>query len=218
MMRLVDGLVIYLVILMMKIGDAQQVLKLQNPRLMNCRIDRIYQFGDSMSDTGNCIRETLCGSNSLCIGPPYGMNFYQNVTGRCSNGMLIIDFLALECGLPLLNPWEDENADFSHGVNYAVSGATALSAEYLAENNFLNIGCTNSSLSVQLDWMSSHLLNICSSDCPEKLNTSLFLVGEIGGNEFIFGLLQGKTMDELRRMVPKVVQNIIHGVRVSIFL
>jgi len=86
---------IALLLSLLILGDAQQVLKLQNPRLMNCRFDKIYQFGDSISDTGNCIRETLCEAQSWCKRPPYGINFYQNVTGRCSNGMLIIDFIGI---------------------------------------------------------------------------------------------------------------------------
>lgn len=68
----------------------------------------------------------------------------------------------MECDLPLLNPYKDENAEFRHGVNFAVAGSTAISAEFLAENNIDNIGATNSSLSVQLDWMSSHFHTTCS--------------------------------------------------------
>lgn len=52
-------------------------------------------------------------------------------------------------------------------------------------------------------------------DCSEYLKSSLFLVGEIGGNEFFYGLTQGKTMEELRNMVPEVVQNIVEAVNVS---
>ncbi|WMV11950.1 hypothetical protein MTR67_005335 [Solanum verrucosum] len=208
-------LLLSLLILMVKIGDTEQVLKLQNPLLMNCKFDRIYQFGDSLSDTGNCLRESYCGAHSRCRKVPYGMDFYQNASGRCSNGMLIIDFIAIECGLPLLNPYKDENAEFRHGVNFAVVGATALTTESLAQKNIVNPD-TNSSLSVQLDWMSSHFQTTCSP--AKKLNKSLFLVGEIGGNEFIYGLTQGKTMDESRRMVPEIVQTIIHGVKVSSFL
>lgn len=43
---------------------------------------------------------------------------------------------------------------------------------------------------------------------------ALLLVGEIGGNEFNYGLLQGKTLEELRAMVPEVVQIIINAVKV----
>ncbi|XP_015168756.1 acetylajmalan esterase-like isoform X2 [Solanum tuberosum] len=111
--------------------------------LMNCRFDKIYQLGDSVSDTGNCIRENYCGSHSSCAKSPYGINFFHKPTGRCSNGLLMIDFI----------------------------------------------------------------------DCPVQLKKSLFLVGHIGGNDIIYGLSQGKTMEELRRLVTDIVQTIIHGVK-----
>ncbi|CAN4111138.1 unnamed protein product [Withania somnifera] len=139
----VDLILISLVILQHKSNAQELIVKLKKTRLMKCRFDKIYQFGDSLSDTGNCIRERTCGVHTGCGALPYGMNFYQNATGRCSDGMLMIDFI----------------------------------------------------------------------DCPKKLNKSLFLVGEIGGNELIYGLMQGKTIQELRRMVPDVVQTIIHGVK-----
>lgn len=96
-------LLLSLLILMVKVGEAEQVLKLQNPRLLNCRFDKIYQFGDSISDTGNCIREPLCESHSDCRKHPYGMNFYENATGRCSDGMLMIDFIGISISNYLIN-------------------------------------------------------------------------------------------------------------------
>lgn len=66
----------------------------------------------------------------------------------------------MECDLPLVNPSKDENADFSHGANFAVSGATALSVEYLTRKK-IAMSYTNSSLSVQLDWMTAHFKSIC---------------------------------------------------------
>ncbi|XP_049407221.1 acetylajmalan esterase-like [Solanum stenotomum] len=190
-------------------GDAQKHKKTEG-LLMNCRFDKIYQLGNSISDTGNCLRESLCGTHSSCRRFPYGINFFHNVTGRCSDGMLMIDFIARESGLPFLNPFKDRNADFSHGVNFAVAGATALSVESLAEKN-IAVSFTNSTLSVQLHWMSSHFKSISSPE--EKLKKSLFLVGEIGGNDFNYGLSQGKSIKEARKMVPEVVQTIIHGVK-----
>ncbi|PHT40055.1 hypothetical protein CQW23_18909 [Capsicum baccatum] len=169
-----------------------------------CKFDKIYQLGDSISDTGNCIRDGFCGAHSSCSKLPYGMNYFHKPTGRCSN--------ALESGLPLLNPYKDQSANFTHGANFAVAGATALSAQVLAKKK-IAMSITNSSLSVQLDWMASHFKTTCSPDCPAQLKKSLFLVGHIGGNEINFGLSQGKTMEELRRMVPDIVQTIIHGVK-----
>ncbi|XP_069144781.1 acetylajmalan esterase-like [Solanum lycopersicum] len=207
--RVAIFLIIMCFVLLQQNGDAQKH-KTSEGLLMKCRFDKIYQLGDSISDTGNCLRESLCGTHSSCRRSPYGMNFFHKVTGRCCDGMLMIDFIARESGLPFLNPFKDENADFSHGVNFAVAGATALSVESLAEKN-ISMSFTNSSLSVQLRWMSSHFKSIASPD--EKLKKSLFLVGEIGGNEFSYGLLQGKSIKEVRKMVPQVVQTIIHGVK-----
>ncbi|KAL3381870.1 hypothetical protein AABB24_001791 [Solanum stoloniferum] len=214
-MALTVGIIFHVIVILCLLifqqkSDAEELIKLEKPRLRNCKIDRIYQFGDSISDTGNCKREPLCQSHSDCGSHPYGMNFYQSATGRCSDGMIMIDFIALESGLPLLNPYKDQSANFRHGVNFAVAGCTGISAEIMAENKIFNTAFTNSSLTVQLDWMSSHFQ---TTDCPKKLKKSLFLVGEIGGNEFNYGLLQGKTIEELRRMVPVVVQTIIHGVK-----
>ncbi|XP_018633519.2 GDSL esterase/lipase At5g03980-like isoform X2 [Nicotiana tomentosiformis] len=164
----------------------QQKSSAQSLRLMKCGFDKIYQLGDSLADTGNCIRENLCARRLRCGRFPYGMNFSQKKsTGRCSNGMLIIDFI--------------------------VAGATALPAEVMAEKKIVN-AATNSSLSVQLAWMSSHF-KTSTRDRAAKLKKALFLVGEVGGNDFNHGLLQGKTIKELRNMAPEVVQTIIRGVR-----
>ncbi|KAG5626157.1 hypothetical protein H5410_011375 [Solanum commersonii] len=45
--------------------------------------------------------------------------------------------LARESGLPLLNPFKYRSANFRHGVNFAVAGATALSNEIMADKRFL---------------------------------------------------------------------------------
>ncbi|XP_021732268.1 acetylajmalan esterase-like [Chenopodium quinoa] len=113
-----------------------------------------------------------------------------------------------------LNPYLKRDADFTHGVNFAVAGATAFPAEFLADKNIVN-SVTNSSLSVQLDWMWSHFNSICynDQDCAEKLKNSLFVVGEIGSNDYYYALPQGKTMKDVNGMVFDVVQAIIEGIR-----
>ncbi|XP_070036745.1 GDSL esterase/lipase At5g03980-like isoform X3 [Nicotiana tomentosiformis] len=157
---------------------------------MKCKFEKIYQLGNSLSDTGNFIRESLVGAFSPFAKLPYGENFFQNKsTGRCSDGLLMIDFI--------------------------VAGATVLPGEIMAEKKISN-SVTNSSLNVQLDWMSSHFKSTCSTECSEDLKKALFLVGEIGGNEFNYGLLQGKPMEELRAMVHEVVQTIINAVKTII--
>ncbi|MBA0837140.1 hypothetical protein Goarm_009320 [Gossypium armourianum] len=176
--------------------------------LRTCKFDAIYQLGDSISDTGNLIREHPFSPFARL---PYGETFFKHATGRCSNGLLIIDFLALSAGIPFLQPYLNSNALFTRGrgVNFAVAGSTALPVETLADNGVF-APVTNSSLSRQLDWMFTHFNGIChdEDDCLEKLKTALFIVGEIGGNDYNYALFQGKSFDQVRFMMPLVIQAI----------
>lgn len=61
-------------------------------KLKSCNIDKIYQFGDSLSDTGNHILEN---PSDQCSKPPYGLSFFENPTGRCSDGLLMIDYIGM---------------------------------------------------------------------------------------------------------------------------
>ncbi|XP_022998969.1 acetylajmalan esterase-like [Cucurbita maxima] len=180
------------------------------PSLKACMFDAIYQVGDSISDTGNLI---LQNPNTPFSHLPYGETFFNKSTGRCSNGLLMIDYFALDAGLPLVNPYLNKDALTRHGVNFAVAGSTALSSEALSQKKISSL-VTNSSLDQQLDWMFSHFNSICYDqiDCIEKLKNALFLVGEIGGNDYNYALLQGKTNQEVKDMVSEVVQTIKNAV------
>jgi len=173
--------------------------------------DAIYQFGDSISDVGNAIRESASGMCSGCGLPPYGQTFSKEPTGRCSDGLLIVDYIAQALKLPLLSPYDDKQGNFCNGANFAVAGATALNASTLAAKNFPR---PPSSLLPQFDNFQSHLTTICQNpaECKEKLGRALFLVGEIGGNDYNGAAWAGKPMEELRALVPEVVQTIIQVV------
>ncbi|XP_022145194.1 acetylajmalan esterase-like [Momordica charantia] len=179
--------------------------------LKKCKFDAIYQFGDSLADTGNLIRENPQTPFSRL---PYGQTFFNRPTGRCSNGLLMLDYFSLAAGLPLANPYLKKNASFTHGVNFAVAGSTALSFRDLAQMN-ISSPVTNSSLGKQLDWMHTHLNTICCNkrDCAKKLKNALFFVGEIGGNDYNFALFEGKTIAEVKNMVPQVIRMIKYATR-----
>ncbi|XP_015875017.1 GDSL esterase/lipase At5g03980-like isoform X1 [Ziziphus jujuba] len=182
--------------------------------LKACKFNAIYQLGDSISDTGNLIYEK---PGCVFFKFPYGETFFNRSTGRCSNGLLMIDYIALSAGLPLLNPYlsNDSLLTKDQGVNFAVAGSTALSPNVLAEKNIIS-PLTNSSLSVQLHWMSTHFNSLClnARDCAEKLKRSLFMVGEIGGNDYNYAFeQQKKTIKEAKDMVPQVVQAIKDAVQ-----
>lgn len=180
--------------------------------LRSCKIDKIYQLGDSLSDTGNRMVEDPL---DLCGSLPYGQNFFLGPTGRCSDGMLMIDHIALAAGVPLLNPYLKGNANFTHGVNFAVAGSTALSATALGEKDIMLL-VTNSTLGIQLEWMSTYFASQCNTDInctPGSLKHALFMVGETGGNDYNFALAQGKSTQEAKNLVPDVVEIIKDAVR-----
>ncbi|XP_071735839.1 GDSL esterase/lipase At1g28610-like isoform X2 [Rutidosis leptorrhynchoides] len=145
---------------------------------------------------------------------PYGENFYDHSTGRCSNGRLIIDFLAESLGLPLIPPFVHEKGidnaiAFGQGVNFAVAGATALDSSVLETRGIVN-PMTNASLRVQLEWFKHSLPSICgnASDCRKFIGNSLILMGEIGGNDYNYPILDGKLINE-DSFVPLVIDSIV---------
>ncbi|XP_020974958.1 GDSL esterase/lipase At1g28580 [Arachis ipaensis] len=192
------------------------------------RYKAIYSFGDSLADTGNLYYDTekLSASHASCLHLPYGETYFHRPTGRCSDGRLIVDFLAQKMGLPLLKPYlgikngkikKDWKA--REGVNFAVAGATALNSSFFIERGILNIA-TNYSLAVQLDWFKHFLPSICnsSSDCKKVLGSSLFLVGEIGGNDFNHPLFLRKSVEEIKAYIPFVINEISSAINKLIHL
>ncbi|GJX77373.1 SGNH hydrolase-type esterase domain-containing protein [Tanacetum coccineum] len=178
-------------------------------------------FGDSLADAGNLKELSKISNRQFSVLLPlYGESFLDGQTGRCSNGRLIIDFLAESLGLPLVPPYvQDNDIDnamaFGQGVNYAVAGATALNSQILEARGIVN-PMTNASLEVQLEWFKRSLPSICgnASDCKNFIGRSLILVGEIGGNDYNYPILEGKPVDELNSLVPLVIDRIISVVNV----
>ncbi|CAA0823643.1 GDSL esterase/lipase [Striga hermonthica] len=129
------------------------------------KYESIFGFGDSLTDTGNLL---LSGALKFpVIGQlPYGETFFHRATGRCSDGRLIIDFIAEAYGLPYIPPYlavAKDDEKFEHGVNFAVAGATAVDAKFFYNLKIGQILWTNHTLNVQLAWFKNHKSNLCSS-------------------------------------------------------
>ncbi|KAJ6950892.1 hypothetical protein NC651_004542 [Populus alba x Populus x berolinensis] len=124
----------------------------------NCGFDAIYNFGTSMSDTGNAMHLT---PNASEFNAPYGRSI-KDAKGRYSDGFLVIDYFAKAARLPLLHPYLNKDVKDKHGgVNFAVAGATALPREALKKFNlqpFINI-----SLDIQLQWWGNYAKSLCNN-------------------------------------------------------
>ncbi|KAJ3694243.1 hypothetical protein LUZ60_009723 [Juncus effusus] len=166
----------------------------------------IFSFGDSYADTGNlAIIGSPVSKNSLTLAPPYGVTFFHHPTGRCSDGRIVLDFIAQDLGLPLVEPyWKLENRNFIQGANFAVSGALALDYEFYVENNFTNVENANTSLNVQLAWFEQLKPSLCSTpkQCKDYFGRSLFVLGEIGADDYMLMMMAGLSIEEIKAYVP----------------
>ncbi|KAI3824481.1 hypothetical protein L1987_05941 [Smallanthus sonchifolius] len=179
----------------------------------------IISFGDSLADTGN-LKQIYSNSNldpPHFFFPPYGETFFHNVTGRCSNGRLVLDFIAETLGMLRMSPYEtmktNNRMEIGQGINFAVVGATALDSSFHEAQGVYN-PYTNASLGVQLKWFKELLPSICAteSDCKNLLHSSLILVGEIGGNDYNHPIIAGIPFDEIKWYVPLVINTIVSAV------
>ncbi|KAF5180779.1 GDSL esterase/lipase [Thalictrum thalictroides] len=157
-----------------------------------CPFQSLYNFGDSISDVGNLIRLPT-GARTSAARLPYGETTFHIPTGRSSNGLLMIDYIAMALRLPLLNPYLNPNAPVDHGVNFAVAGSTALDSSFFRARN-VHVPASNSPLSTQLNWFRNHLNRVCHNptECAHRLEHALVFMGEIGGNDYNNAFFQGK--------------------------
>ncbi|XP_008812183.1 GDSL esterase/lipase At1g31550-like [Phoenix dactylifera] len=180
----------------------------------------IFSFGDSLADTGNLLHDV--GKNNIHVGRlPYGETYFRRPTGRFSDGRLVVDFLAQAMGLPLLPPYlaGPGRKGFRRGANFAVAGATAIENGFFTEKG-IQVLWSNNSLGSQIEWFRQLLPSLCSSDsdCNDMFRNSLFLVGEIGGNDYNYPFLQARSLDEIVSYVPRVMDAISSAITALIEL
>ncbi|XP_004516452.1 GDSL esterase/lipase At5g45910-like [Cicer arietinum] len=171
--------------------------------------ETIFNFGDSISDTGNAM--AFHRDHPMPSDSPYGYTYFKHPAGRFLNGRLIIDFIAEAYGLPFLPAVKNltKDQDIRKGVNFAVAGSTALEELFFTSHGVM-VPATNNSLSVQLGWFKELKSSLCKNieECDVYFKKSLFLVGEIGGNDVIQYAFGQKTITEIREIVPIIVEAI----------
>jgi phospholipase/lecithinase/hemolysin len=131
-----------------------------------------------------------------------------------------VDFVAEALGLPFLPPFL-RGGDFRRGANFAEARATALENEYYTRNRIKSVNTWNNSLEVQVDWF-KHLHRSLRSvegsndSCMDLMSRSLFLVGEIGGNDYHHSMTDGENFGQIQKRVPDVIQRISSAIQVIV--
>ncbi|RID53395.1 hypothetical protein BRARA_G00791 [Brassica rapa] len=176
------------------------------------RYKSIISFGDSSADTGNFLSLSYdINHPPQAAFLPYGETFFHPPSRRYFDGRLIIDFIAEFLGLPYVPPYfGSKSVSFDQGVNFAVYGATALDRALLVEKG-IKSDFTNVSLRVQLNIFKKNFPNLCASssrDCREVFGDSLILTGEIGVNDYNYPFSEGKSVNEIKELVPLVIKAI----------
>lgn len=184
----------------------------------------IYSFGDSLADTGNWLASNPTAASTI-DKPPYGETYFKRATGRFSDGRLVVDYIAQAYGLPFLAPYLSNTSNLevagstanSSGVNFAVAGATALEPAFFVEKS-ISPPMTSFSLDTQIQWFLEYKKKICSNstDCEEHFANALFMVGEIGGNDYNDPFIQGRPMKEVETFVPLVVDKTVKAMKTLI--
>nr|TKV95948.1 hypothetical protein SEVIR_9G396700v2 [Setaria viridis] len=165
---------------------------------------------------------------------PYGETFFRRPTGRFCDGRLIVDFIAEAPGLPFsplfLRGGGGRTAEeFRHGANFAVGTATALGKDFFREMGLspaLVRFIPPYSLDVQMEWFKQVLRllgpteqgNLDALSAAERkgiMPSSLFVVGEIGENDYSYLILQNRSLDAVIKplVIPKVVAKIENAIK-----
>ncbi|AQK96557.1 hypothetical protein Zm00014a_042601 [Zea mays] len=174
--------------------------------------DRMFGFGDSLTDTGNFLLSVPDDFPDPARNLPYGQTFFGRPSGRYSDGRNLLDFFAEAFGLPYVPPYLG-SGDFQNGANFAVGGATALNGSFFRERG-VEPTWTPHSLDEQMQWFKKLLPFIAPSETElnEIMSKSLLFVGEIGGNDYNHLIVREKSVDELHEIVPNVVGAISSGI------
>ncbi|XP_025819708.1 GDSL esterase/lipase At1g28600-like [Panicum hallii] len=171
---------------------------------------RVFSFGDSLADTGNR-RFVYPNDSDPVLRLPYGETFFDRATGRFSDGRIVLDFLADALGLPFVRPYLSGRRaeDFARGANFAVGGATALAPEFFRDRGFNMSNVVH--LDMEMKWFRDMIGLLCPdgiAGCSDVMNQSLFLVGEIGGNDYNLPLLERMPLDVVIAFAPIVIAKI----------
>ncbi|KAL0410369.1 UNVERIFIED_CONTAM: GDSL lipase [Sesamum latifolium] len=150
-----------------------------------------FIFGDSSVDPGNNNYIDTIPENRA-NHKPYGQNgFFKDPTGRFSDGRIIVDFIAEYAKLPIIPPFLEPSADYSHGVNFASGGAGILSTTN--EGQAIDLRTQLKYFEEVEKWLAEKL---GASEAEEVISNAVYFFS-MGSNDYLGGYLGSPRMQEL---------------------
>ncbi|CAM6126654.1 unnamed protein product [Calypogeia fissa] len=174
----------------------------------------IFNFGDSLSDTGNAAIAFPYTSN--VHDSPYGTSYFPHPAGRFSDGRLLLDFIAQAFSFPLLPPYlQSFSPDLRRGANFAYAGATAGNDTSFSPFSLLAqvdqfLGFKQRTFNAQLQPGCTY----CPGNLPQEeiFGESLYIVS-IGGNDLTTAYFRSLSIFQvLQNVVPEAVASIYQSV------
>ncbi|KAI3426748.1 uncharacterized protein J3R85_009609 [Psidium guajava] len=111
----------------------------------------LYAFGESLTDTGNAM---FMGMLKHAQGGSQGASGSSLSGNHLCDGKLMIDFVCEALGIPPVPAFQNASGNFTHGVNFALAGSTALPSNFFSQNNlqswFLNT--VPKTIDLQISW------------------------------------------------------------------
>ncbi|KAK9669355.1 hypothetical protein RND81_13G125100 [Saponaria officinalis] len=179
-----------------------------------CAFQAIFNFGDSNSDTGGI---------SAAFRPlpwPHGETFFKKLSGRYSDGRLIVDFIAEKLGIPYLSAYLNSlGANYSHGTNFATGGSTIRQPN----ETIFATSISPFSLDIQIaqyDQLKSRSKDLFESDPKirnmlpkEELFSKALHTFDIGQNDLAVAIRTINNDDQIRAEIPKIIAQLSSAVQ-----
>ncbi|KAL1357049.1 hypothetical protein HN51_009046 [Arachis hypogaea] len=169
-----------------------------------CWFPAIYNFGDSNSDTG------AVSAAFTSVQPPNGETFFGTLSGRASDGRLIIDFITEELKLPYVSAYLNSvGSNYRHGANFATGGSSILPGGYspfhlgLQVSQFIQFKSHTNILFNQLSDNGTDPPLKSGLPRPEEFSKAIYTI-DIGQNDLAFGIQHG-SMEQVRRSIPHIL-------------
>ncbi|MED6124163.1 hypothetical protein PIB30_056529 [Stylosanthes scabra] len=201
----------FIIASIVSLGTCQSVLNEGSTSDDDDTSKAFFIFGDSTVDAGNNNYLDTVPENKANY-KPYGQNgYFQEPTGRFSEGRVIVDFIGEYAELPLIPAFLHPHADYSNGVNFASGGAGVL-----PETNHGRVIDLPTQLSHFEEVRESLTEKLGEEKAKELISEAVYFIS-IGSNDYMGGYLDNPKMQESynpEQYVGMVIGNLTQAIQV----